>query len=382
MRKPGAYTRLSEQISQSPTGSISFRMFMETALYDPHVGYYCQEKTKVGKGGDFYTSVSVGSVYGETLAHVIADMLHNLPVDRMCSIVEMGGGSGSLGAAVLGALKAKGVFHNRRIRYVMIEVSPYHRNLQQEALSAFSEEVEVCWYDTIAGAKEAIPELCGILLSNELPDAFPVHLVEWRNNEWQEVHVALEVDGRFVERLLPLVDKDVIAYIQRERIPALNGYRTEVNVEAISWMKEAASWLTCGYMLTVDYGYRREQLYTPSRRMGTLLCYREHTVADNPYEHPGEADITSHVNFSALMDTGEEAGLTMLSFSSQRDFLMAAGILTLLQEHSGGDPFRNPAAKRNRAIMQLIAENGMGHAFCVLVQGKGVKAPSYLQGKA
>ncbi|BAU27469.1 SAM-dependent MidA family methyltransferase [Aneurinibacillus soli] len=381
MRETGVHTVLIDRISQSPEGSIPFRTFMETTLYDPEFGYYCKKRVKIGKGGDFYTSASVGSVYGQTLARVIADMLHTLPADRMCSIVEMGGGSGSLGADVLGALKEKGVLRDRRIRYVMIEISAYHRNLQQASLSAFAGEVELCWYDTIAKAKEAIPELYGVLFSNELSDAFPVHLVERGNKGWQEVHVSLGEDGRFVERLLPLVDKEVMAYIQRERIPALNGYRTEVNLEAIYWMKEAAAWLTCGYMLTVDYGYRREQLYTPSRRTGTLLCYREHTATDNPYEQPGEADITSHVNFSALMDTGETAGLATLSFSSQRDFLVAAGILTQLQEHGGGDPFRNPVAKRNRAIMQLIAESGMGRAFCVLVQGRGVKALSYLQGQ-
>lgn len=379
MKESSAYEVLVEQIRRSPDGSIPFRAFMETALYHPRVGYYNREKAKIGKSGDFYTSASVGSVYGEMMADVLADMLDKLSVDRQCDIVEMGGGIGSLSADILATLKEKGVFHKRNIRYVMIEASSYHQRLQREALASFAGDVEIRWYDTITQAKTDIPELYGVMFSNELPDAFPVHLVEREQGEWKEVHVSLGEDGEFEERLLPLTEEGLAAYIQHERIPALDGYRTEINLGALVWMKEVAEWLTLGYVLTVDYGYRREQLYTPSRRTGTLLCYREHMVGENPYAHPGEADMTSHVNFSALLDAGEAAGLDSLGFLSQRDFLMAAGILTRLQAHSGGDPFRNPTAKRNRAIMQLIAENGMGRAFWVLIQGRAAAAPSCLQ---
>ncbi|AMA72554.1 SAM-dependent methyltransferase, MidA family [Aneurinibacillus thermoaerophilus] len=363
---------IKDKIRNAPEKMIPFRTYMEYALYHPQSGYYQRYNQKIGKKGDFYTNVSVGSVYGEVMADVIWEMIVKLPDDRPRAIVEIGGGTGQLSAQILHYFKEKCLLPLQNITYIMIESSNYHRRLQKETLETFRDMVEIRWYESMAQAKKEIPELRGVLFSNELADAFPVHLIEYRDGEWQEVYVTENKNStqKFSEKLGPLSVPELGVYIKRENIPSLEGYRTEVNLAALQWMIEMAEWLTQGYVLTVDYGYERKILYAPSRNAGTLLCYRAHTVSENPYKYPGECDMTSHVNFSALMDAGMLHGLETIGFYSQQQFLIQAGILTRLQGHAGGDPFASKAAKRNRAIRQLIMPEGMGQAFCVLIQAK------------
>jgi SAM-dependent MidA family methyltransferase len=363
-----------EMIRQTPEHMIPFRVYMEAALYHPAGGYYQQPRLKIGKQGDFYTNASVGAVYGEVLADVIWEMVGNISYGGKRAIVEMGGGHGQLSTRILQYLCDKYEPARETIVYIMIEKSEYHRRIQEEALRSFHDKIEICWYESIAQAKRDFPQVRGVLFSNELPDAFPVHLIEYRDGAWHEIYVTIDEDNRVLKEVLGCVAPDVAEYIVREKIPPLEGYRTEVNIESVYWMRDVAEWLGEGYVMTVDYGYERERLYAPSRRQGTLLCYRNHTVSEDPYRSPGQVDITSHVNFSALMDVGEKAGLETIGFYTQQQFLMQAGILTRLQEHGGGDPFMNGAAKRNRAIRQLILSEGMGQAFRVLLQGKGVSS--------
>lgn len=370
---------IQQAIREASQKRITFHDYMAYALYAKEGGYYEQKKQKIGKEGDFYTNASVGSVYGEVVADVLCEMLgklsHHTPV-----LVEMGGGTGQLGAQILHRLQKKGWLEEQAPSciYIMIEASEYHRSIQQEVLASFQGSVKLEWYESIDEAKKAYPELYGVLFSNELPDAFPVHLIEYREGRWQEVYVAESETGgayaSFVERLGPLSDPGLSEYIKKESIPPIEGYRTEVNLNSLKWLREAGQWLKEGYILTIDYGYERSALYAPSRRRGTLLCYRNHRMSENPYEAPGEMDITSHVNFSALMDLGDQIDLTLLGFYTQQEFLMQAGMLEYLVPHEGGDPFRNESAKRNRAVRQLIMSEGMGRTFKVLLQGKQVDA--------
>ncbi|MED0669184.1 class I SAM-dependent methyltransferase [Aneurinibacillus aneurinilyticus] len=364
---------IQRAIQETAEGMISFRNYMEYALYSPEGGYYQQERPKIGKRGDFYTNASVGSVYGEILADTLWEMINKLPSTEL-AIVEMGGGNGQLSAQILRSLRETDRLATctSSLTYVMIEASAYHRVLQEEALRPFRNSIDVQWYSSVDEAKAVWPELRGILLSNELLDAFPVHIVEYRDGSWYEVYVIENKEGGkpFTERLGPLSTGMLADYIKKQGIPPLEGYRAEINLDSIRWMESVAEWLVKGYVLTVDYGYERGVLYTPSRKKGTLLCYKEHTMNENPYEEPGTQDITTHVNFSALMDAAEGKELETIGFYTQQQFLMQAGILQKLEEHTGGDPFRNEAAKRNRAIRQLIMAEGMGSVFRVLVQVK------------
>ncbi|WCK53106.1 SAM-dependent methyltransferase [Aneurinibacillus sp. Ricciae_BoGa-3] len=358
-------------IASSPEGYITFRDFMAKALYDKD-GYYQKEQPKVGKQGDFYTSSSVHPIFGAMLAQTLGRMVDSMAGEEPRRIVEMGGGTGRLTQHILQAFISEGRDLSG-VEYFMIEASDYHRRIQQKNLAAFSDAVEIHWFSSLAEVKQRIPQLTGVLFSNELPDSFPVHLVQRNKGSWHEIGVSYQ-DGSFIERLVPVSSPLLLEYCQHEKIPLADGYRAEVNLESIKWMREAAEWISDGFCMTIDYGYTRDILYDPSRREGTLLCYRDHKISSNPYEFVGEKDITSHVNFSALMDAGERSGLATLYYATQREFLLKEGILNRLQEHQGGDPFRNEAARLNRAILQLISPGGMGDTFRVLIQGKNVSS--------
>jgi SAM-dependent MidA family methyltransferase len=360
---------LIQAIANSADGYITFRDFMGKALYANN-GYYQRRQEKVGKQGDFYTNSSVHPIFGQVLAQTLARIVDSMAGEDTRRIVEIGGGTGRLTQHILQALINDGR-NFAGMEYIMIEASEYHRSCQQDNLAALADSVPIRWFSSIAEAKKSIPHLTGVVFSNELPDAFPVHLVERMDHEWNEIGVSYQ-NGVFVERLVPVTIPELLEYCKHEKIPPLNGYRSEINLESIQWMSEVAEWISVGCCITIDYGYTRDILYAPSRHQGTLLCYRDHKTSSNPYEWVGEQDITSHVNFSALMETGERCGMATFYYDRQSDFLIKEGILDHLQEHQGGDPFRNEAARLNRAILQLISPGGMGDTFKVLIQGKNV----------
>jgi SAM-dependent MidA family methyltransferase len=372
VRESALYRTIVQEIRDSNKKAIPFRDFMELALYAKNGGYYNKEAKKIGKQGDFYTNSSVGAVYGETLADAVWDMLRHEDMREPCYIVEMGGGDGSLSFQLLSRLQQlTDEACERKFSCIMIEASAYHKALQEKKLAPFQGQISIAWYGTIEEARKDVPHLNGVFISNELPDAFPVHLIECRKGKWHEIYVALNERDQFIEQLKEPAAA-VLDYVARERIPQIEGYRTEVNLAGIQWMKEVGRWLEKGYAVTIDYGYEREILYEPARKEGTLLCYQGHTMNSSPYLQPGEQDITAHVNFSALMDTGAEQGMRAIGLYSQREFLLRAGILKRLQEHASVDPFLNETAKRNRAVRQLIMPGGMGDTFRVLVQEKGL----------
>jgi SAM-dependent MidA family methyltransferase len=361
---------LRERIKDTHTKTISFYEYMNTALYHPQFGYYNQPKTKIGKHGDFYTSTSVGGVFGEVLGHVVKEKLVSLPQSAPRYLIEFGGGNGGLIHDILHEWKETFPSLEKEIRVVLIEKSPYHRKLQQEKLVGFG---NIEWYESWEQLVEAAGSVSGVIISNELLDAFPVYLLERTDQGWYEIRVGWnEVEGKLEERPYPLADPQLLAYVGQEEpyIEDLTPFRLEVNVDAGSWLSSLASGLTDGYIITIDYGYLRSELYTPQHRQGTVMCYKNHLVYEDPFLFPGAMDMTSHVNFSYLMDEGKKAGLQNLAYSSQSQFLIGAGILDYLQNHQETDPFGGVATKRNRAIRQLVMPGGMGDQFRVLVQRK------------
>lgn len=366
----GLVDEIKIAIEKNNRNSISFYTFMQLALYHDEYGYYSRPKQKIGKEGDFYTSASVGDVFGEVLAGVFAEMAETFQEDSPFYLVECGGGTGDLTRQILQAWEKDDPKLLSRIQPIMIEKSQYHRKVQQEKLEKFG----VNWFEDLKEFKAQAGEVRGIVFSNELLDAFPVYVIEYRDGIWKEVRVGWDDSAlQFCERLELLDQPEVVEFLEREEkyIPKSEGYRIEVNVAAERWLEDTANGLTKGYLVTVDYGYLRESLYIPQRRRGTLLTYYRHTAADNPLSQPGEQDITTHINFSSLMEAGEKHGLNNIGFFTQSQFLINGGILAKLQEHQESDPFTGVITKRNRAIRQLIMPGGMGETFKVLVQAKG-----------
>ena len=334
-------------------GPLSFRDFMEMALYYPGQGYYTSDRQKLGRSGDFYTSAYLTGLFGEMVARQLEEMWHVLG-QQSFTIVEYGAGAGLLCRDILQRLKANGPLYDQ-LSYVIIEKSEPMRRRERESLPE-----KVRWVDSIRD----ISPVRGCILSNELVDNFSVHQVVMLD-ELMEVCVAY--DGGFVETLRPAADplKD---YLDRLGVDLPREFRAEINLEATEWIMEVSRALQQGFVMTIDYGYTSSALY--SKRTGTLACYHRHQVNYCPYDLVGEQDITSHVNFSALDYWGRQGGLECCGFTSQTHFLQALGLTRHLrkwEEEVATDPVR-----RQQQMLQLHTLLEMGHPFKVLVQRKGV----------
>nr|WP_239565220.1 SAM-dependent methyltransferase [Brevibacillus fulvus] len=361
---------IRDEILGSKEQAIPFVRFMELALYHPELGYYMTPQPKVGKDGDFFTSGTLHPVFAEVLADLFVQMWKENGIDQPV-LAELGGGTGYLMKHLLSVLFARYPEWYQRLRLVLVEGSPYHRQLQQQALQPF--QLPQVWYRSVEEAARA-QAFEGIVLSNEYFDAFPVHLMEKLEEGWCEAWVTWEEqEQRFRQQFWPRISVPMQQFLaDREPIVPV-GTRLEVNLGMRGAVRAIGSMIKRGYVLTIDYGDREEELYHSSRKAGTLLCYYRHRVHTDPFRHIGEQDITAHVNFSALEQWGEEAGLRCLAFLRQDQFLLQAGILQKAIAHQDRDPFRSSAMKQNWAIQQLIDPAGLGGRFRVMLQGKEVE---------
>ncbi len=325
-------------------GPITFRRFMELALYHPEYGYYSRGPS-IGKNGDFFTSSSVGDIFGRTLAHAFKEMLD---VVGTTDLVEMGAGTGDLAADILGEFADRGW----PVRYTIVEKSGLFRERERSRLGTFDVRV-------VESVRDLSP-LCGVFFSNELVDAFPVHMVRKEGGKLWEVYVDYR-DG-FVEVLGEPSDPRIEEFFAIQGVELDEGFTTEVNLDMLSWLEDVAGVLERGFLVTIDYGYNSLEYYSPVRSRGTLMCYYRHTASENPYERVGEQDITSHVNFSVLARYGERLGFRVVGFTNQANFLIDAGILNLARDEKD----------LMRIKTLLMPGSGMGDRFRVLVQAKGL----------
>jgi SAM-dependent MidA family methyltransferase len=360
------YEWIHEEIKSSPEQAIPFARYMELALYHPVWGYYMTDRQKVGKEGDFYTSTSVHPVFAETLADVVSTMFKAGEIQHP-TFVEIGGGTGDLCRHLLDRLRENEPDLYRATKVLMIETSPYHRALQRESLR--DHEVEQRWYSSLEEAAAAGP-IEGVVLSNEWLDAFPVHIAVKQDAGWRELWVTATEDGFAEQYGDPTPQLSEYLQVHGDRVP--KGVRIEVNLGLGQAAQDVARLLTKGFVITIDYGDLQEELYHPSRKKGTLMCYHRHQGHDNPYLYVGEQDITCHVNFTEWRRRGEEVGLKHLTYLRQDQFLMRSGLLQKAVAHADRDPFTSQAMKRNRAIVQLVDPAGLGGRFRVMVQGKQV----------
>ncbi len=353
-------------------GPLSFARYMELCLYHPQHGYYTSQRTRIGKQGDFFTSSSVHSLFGGLVARQVAQIWQLLGGGPFV-LVEQGAGEGFLCLDLLDTLSEDFPEFYAQLDYRIVEVSSDHCRRQREKLSRHVSAGRVSWCDF-----EELGTFSGCMLTNELVDAFPVHLVEKKNGVLCEVRVN-HVEGDFVEELVPTEDLRLSAYFDLLGLPLVEGNRAEVNLSAAEWMAKVGRLLERGAVLTIDYGYPATELLAPWRRAGTLLCYHRHQSSDNPYQHIGCQDITAHVNFTQLETAGVSQGLETLYFGEQYRFLMGLGFLEELVRLQAleTDPRRAQALRMTLKNL-ILPEGGMGESFKVLVQGKGLGRPELL----
>ena len=365
MNPPGS-TELTQRLAAeiaAAGGAISFARFMERALYEPDLGYYERDRRVVGKRGDFYTSVSVGPLFGELLAFQFADWLSALPgaaePAQRFQLVEAGAHDGRLARDILGFLTQWQPELAVRLDYWIVEPSLARQAWQRETLAAFGDQVR--WF----GAVDELPPVRGVILSNELLDAFPVHRLGWdaARQAWFEWGVGAEGNAfrwrRLAERTVPAPE------LPAELLAVLpDGFTTEVCPAAAAWWRRAAKRLSAGWLFTADYGLEAPEFFLPQRANGTLRAYARHRFAEDLLAEPGTQDLTAHVNFSALQAAGEAAGLTTESFARQRRFL--TDILAATQRPGARFPAWD--SPRVRQFQTLTHPEHLGRAFAVLTQ--------------
>lgn len=368
---------------------------MRLALYCPHCGYYEQEADSPGRRGDYCTSVSVGSLFGELLAFRFAGWLDALgrggeARNGPLQLVEAGAHDGCLARDILIWLRAHRPDLLARIEYRIIEPSPRRRLWQQRALRDFAGTVR--WTRSLGralrlparaqrSARRTVAEadITGVIFSNELLDAFPVRRLGWdaRARMWFEWGVAMEGE-RFVWAHIPprgattralsrLIARSG-ASLSPDLLAALpDGFTIEVCPAATAWWRNAAEALLRGWLLTFDYGLTAEEWFAPQRTAGTLRAYHRHALVSDVLARPGQQDITAHVNFTAIQAAGEAAGLTTETFTPQANFLVEIARQTWARP----DRFGDWTSDRRRQFQTLVHPDHMGRAFRVLVQRRG-----------
>lgn len=362
---------IHEATNKANKGMIPFAEFMDLVLYHPQYGYYGSGQVAIGAEGDFFTTSSLGADFGELLAEQLIQMQDILQLQTF-QFVEMGAGNGQLARDILGYLQTHYPETLGRFEYLIVERSPALQQQQQQYLQEFS-EANIRWSTWAEMPEQSIQGCC---FSNELLDAFPVHLVTVVQGELKEIFVTTDLES---EQGI----KEVIAEPSTPRLAAYfanlgidwqdypHGYRTEVNLHALDWLATVQSRLKQGYLCTIDYGYPAAKYYHPQRLQGTLQAYAQHRRHNNPYANLGQQDLTAHVDFTSLQLWGESLGLATLGLTQQGLFLMALGLGDRLNALSTQERDVMQLFRRRDALHQLIDPNGLG-GFWVLVQAQGL----------
>ncbi|MBX5449049.1 class I SAM-dependent methyltransferase [Thermogemmatispora sp.] len=299
-------------------GPLTFAEYMRAALYDPQDGYYRAGASRIGWAGDYFTSGDLGPFFAHCLGRQLYQMWEELRRPQPLRVWEQGAGRGELEAGIRAWSEQQRPEFAAVLSYRSLDLQRGEDVLSSETLQELQE-------------REGSPH---VILANELVDAFPVHLVEVRRGQLYEIYVSVE-EGRLCEIAAPPSSPEVATYLDRYRIPWRSfpdGWRAEINLEALRWVQLQAKLLRRGFLLVIDYGDRAARLYSRSRLRGTLLCYHRHRINEQPLVKPGEQDITAHVNFSALIDESRRHGLRLRLFTTQRAWLERQGIFEELEE--------------------------------------------------
>src|SRR5262245_23395968 len=376
-------------------GPVTVATFMELALYHDEFGYYARAVRRTGRAGDFFTSVDVGALFGELLEVQIAEMFELLQTSDFrlptFDLVEAGAADGRLAADILHAARKRDPEFYAALRLHLVEKSARAREAQASTLADMA--------DRLATSSAALTESFeGVLLANELLDALPVHQVVMREEGLREVYVTAESSISHEDTKTRSEQRTFAPSRLRGEIPTLRigegtlstpalqryldaldirlepGCRVEINLRAVDWMREAARRLRRGFMLVIDYGHDAGELYSAAHAGGTLTTFAAHRgsgpeqLLHQPawLQHPGEQDITSHVDFTSIRAAAEDEGMTTIGWLDQTYFLL--GLLPSIAEPE--------SALRNPQYRMLMMPGGLGSTHKVLILGKGVGSPA------
>ena len=342
-------------------GPITFYEFMKLALYHHQYGYYTAGTLPIGGKGDFVTSPHASKLFGSAICCQLYEMWC-LSGRGQFDLVEIGAGSGLLMMDILDYSQRVLPEFFRSLRVTIIEPIKGLKVQQQITLNGY----ECSWFDDLS----QITGISGCILSNELIDSFPVHLIRKTMDDFLEVYVDIGANGRFKEALGPLSSPSLGPYISQFLGHVEQGYTTEVNLDLKGWLKDISKILDRGFVFTIDYGFSSQEYFNLQRSRGTLISYRGQKVTEDILADPGAQDITHHVNFSDMVRWGKYEGIQPVGFCNQWSFFASIGIDRIMENifPKGLSPFSPELA----GIKMLLLPQGMGDTHKFLIQSKGI----------
>lgn len=344
--------KIREQIKRN--GTIPFKTYMQLCLYDDELGYY-RVGTRLGRDGDFFTSAHLGAILGRVLAH---RMIAIAPSEGLLNVVEMGAGQGWIAQDFLEYLARNHPAHYDRTRYHFVEQNPSLSGENRKRLGDHKDRV--LFHETL----DELPEMIwGFVFSNEFFDAFPVHMIARENDQLYEIH--LDAGETDYVQLYETPSPEVVREIAELGITVPEGCIAEINTDIGAIYHTLSCRAKQLHMITIDYGYTQDLLYHPDRNRGTLMGYQKHRAYDDVFQMEGEMDLTSHVNFDALIHHGEQNGIHAVYFKNQRNYLMDHGLFDVFRDG------QEPTTQEAHQLKTLLLPGQMGDVFKVLVQVKG-----------
>lgn len=355
--------KIAESIHKH-NGAIPFDHYMQLALYEPGLGYYSAGAQKFGAAGDFVTAPEISPLFSCCLARQAMQLLDYLGGG---SILEFGAGSGKMARDTLQELAQHDALPEY---YYILEPSADLKQRQQQLLAnAFPEySSRIIWL-------EQLPEaFTGIVLANELIDAFPVKLFQLKDNQLNELSVTLHHE-QFCWQPQRLTDESLLTSIEELKQQGLLAaeYQSELNVIQAGWIKSLSQMLTKGAIIIIDYGFPRHEYYHPQRSQGTLMCHYRHHAHYDPFWLPGLQDITAHVDFTAIAESAFAAGLHIAGYNTQGGFLLGCGLIELLKHYQHDDDAQQ--LRLSQQLNKLISPAEMGELFKVIALTRDVHIP-------
>lgn len=346
-------------------GVIGFDQYMNRALYTPGYGYYSAGARKLGVAGDFVTAPEISPLFSRCVANQVGEVLGALGGG---DVVEFGAGSGTLAGELMRALLQSDVAPSN---YLILETSPDLKVRQAELLAQQFPECRPYfrWIDDFPPTG-----FRGVLLANELLDAFPVSRFQILNDTVTELGVGWDYDqfnwsrrrpGRELEEAI----EQLLAALPETLPPS---YASEMSLIRGVWIQEMLGRLDMGVALLFDYGYRQSEYYHPQRVSGTLCCYYRHRMHDDPLILTGLQDITTHVDFSAVARAARGCGASVLGYTTQANFLLGTGLIENLANLSPGT---RAHAELTAQVKRLTLPGEMGELVKVMALSRNFDRP-------
>lgn len=355
--------RIRNEIS-SNNGSISFRRYMEMALYEPSLGYYVAGSHKIGEQGDFITAPEISPLFSQCVAQQCKEVL----LETKGDLLELGAGTGIMATNILLTLESEGCLPKH---YYILDLSPDLKQRQKDTIEKHAPHLlkHVTWLSKLPDS------FTGIILGNEVLDAMPVDVFTQQNNDIFEHYIIWE-DGKLVEQLQE-ANQELSNKVLSLKIPNhATPYTSEINPNLDAWFKTLSTCLKKGVILLADYGYPRKEYYFDERNKGTLICHYQHLVNEAPLYYTGLQDITASVDFTAVAEAADEAGLKVAGFTSQASFLSNSGLENFFVTALDKTPDDQYKLAQQVRTLSLPAE--MGERFKFIALSKNYTKP--LQG--